>query len=240
MRAAVIRHRIIDDMGPVYSDNRSRFVFAGLCVHLAEEVFVQENDLTGSFALTVSPPKSICTYSKRICTKMADPMPGRKKSEDARAAGLYLLFQRVLRCLDFGRNLRGRHPAITISQMRILTFFNEQDVVHISEISHCLGMSLQSVNNIVSRLAHQGYVRRTRSVRDRRVCDISLTDTGRAGLDAFRADQVDMLSVLLEHLTDAEHERLQGSLDCVAVVLESAAQRIADSSPAAAGRARCG
>ena len=54
---------------------------------------------------------------------------------------LFLNLQRIFRCLSFGRSLQAKAPTLSVTQMRILSFFNERDVVYISEISRVLGMS---------------------------------------------------------------------------------------------------
>ena len=44
---------------------------------------------------------------------------------------LYLNLQKILRCLNFGKGL-NKTPSITGTQMRILSLFNEKEIVHIS------------------------------------------------------------------------------------------------------------
>ncbi len=142
--------------------------------------------------------------------------------EDELSHTLYLSFQRILRCLDFGRSLQGGVPTLTVTQMRVLSFFNEQETIHISEISRRLGMSLQSVNNIVSRLEAQGIVKRSQNREDRRLADIRLTLQGEAGLEMFRREQVDTLNVITQQLSAQEQAVLQAALDHVAAILEKA------------------
>lgn len=138
---------------------------------------------------------------------------------------LYLNFQRIFRCLDFGRSLQGKVPAITVSQMRILSFFNENDVVHISDISKRLGMSVQSVNNLVSRLETQGYVERTPNQKDKRISDVSLTRKGRMGFEAFRDGQIDILATVTNHLDASEQKMLYATIENAALMLEKAISR---------------
>ena len=100
------------------------------------------------------------------------------------SAELYLNFQKILRSLNFGRGL-NKTPSITGTQMRILSLFNEKEIVHISEISRVLGMSIQSANNIVRRLETLGYVTISKNEKDKRLSDIRLSDYGMEGLEAF-------------------------------------------------------
>ena len=78
---------------------------------------------------------------------MKAAMPDRNNSPKALARNL----QKILRCLEFGTNVKTR-PVLTITQMRILSFFNDRDIIHVSDISRRADMSIQSVNNLISRL----------------------------------------------------------------------------------------
>ena len=132
---------------------------------------------------------------------------------------LYLNLQRILRSLDFGRSLKGKKPSLTGTQMRVLSFFNEKDVVYISEISRILGMSIQSVNNIIARLEVMGLVERSRNKKDKRLSDIRLTPRGKKGLYAFRDAQLETLTLILSHLKPAEKKNLHTALQNAAKIL---------------------
>jgi DNA-binding MarR family transcriptional regulator len=106
--------------------------------------------------------------------------------------------------------------------MRILSFFNEQDVICISEISRSLDMSLQSVNNLVHRLETMGHVERSKNSTDKRVSDIRLTDKGRIGFQAFRDDQLEVISKILSGIEPAEQRLLAASVETAALILEKA------------------
>ncbi len=110
------------------------------------------------------------------------------------AESLYLNLQKIFRCLSFGRSLKAKAPSLSVTQMRILSFFNERDVVYISEISRVLGMSLQSVNNLVHRLEVMGHVAALKKLSDKRLSDIRLTAKGRAGFKAFRGEQLEIIT----------------------------------------------
>lgn len=141
---------------------------------------------------------------------------------------LQLNFQKMFRCLDFGRSLQGKAPLLTVTQMRVLSFFNEKDVVYISEVSRRLGMSIQSVNNLVSRLEVLGYVERSKNADDKRLSDIRLTKQGRQGFDAFRSEQLEMLAGIVSHLAPAEQKMLVSTVEKAALMLEKAAVKAAE------------
>jgi len=114
---------------------------------------------------------------------------------------------------------------LSVTQMRILSFFNESDVVHISEISRVLGMSLQSVNNMVSRLETLGHVERSKNQSDKRMSDVRLTARGRAGFQAFRNEQLEVIGELLSGIDANEQRLLSATVEAAAGILEKAAAR---------------
>jgi len=148
----------------------------------------------------------------------------KEKKEPANiAAPLFANLQRVFRDLSFGRSLKAKSPTLSVAQMRILSFFNERDVVCISEISRALDMSLQSVNNLVHRLETIGHVERSKNSSDKRVSDIRLTDKGRIGFQAFRNEQLEVISEILAGIEPDEQRLLAATLETAAIILEKAA-----------------
>ena len=141
--------------------------------------------------------------------------------ENELSAELYLNFQKILRSLNFGRGL-NKAPSITGTQMRILSLFNEKEIVHISEISRVLGMSIQSANNIVRRLETLGYVTISKNEKDKRLSDIRLSDYGMEGLEAFRNGQLQSISHIIDSLSKAEKELLNAAVKNAALILEKA------------------
>ena len=165
-------------------------------------------------------------------------MQSKKKKivSDGSTTELFINFQKLFRCLDFGRSLKGKAPLITVTQMRVLSFFNERDVVYISEVSRSLGMSIQSVNNLVSRLEALGYVERSKNAEDKRLSDIRFTQKGRDGFDMFRAEQLGSLSLLLQQLDKAERQAVLQSVECAAGLFQKAMIRASQDDTASAGR----
>ena len=146
-------------------------------------------------------------------------MQREKKGHTDLPEALFLNLQRIFRCLSFGRSLQAKAPTLSVTQMRILSFFNEQDVVYISEISRVLGMSLQSVNNLVHRLEVRGYVERSKNSSDKRLSDIRLTPKGRMGLQAFRNEQFEILGELLTGIEETEQKLLTATVEATAIIL---------------------
>ena len=141
---------------------------------------------------------------------------------------LYLNLQKILRRLSFGKSLKSKAPSLSVTQMRILSFFNERDVVYISEISRVLGMSLQSVNNMVHRLEDRGYVERSKNSDDKRLSDIRLTEMGRMGFEAFRREQFEVIGEILSGIDPAEQKLLDASVQTAAAILDKSSTRQSD------------
>jgi len=139
------------------------------------------------------------------------------------AQRLYVHLQKIFRSLSFGRSLRGRTPVLTGTQMRVLTFFNEKDVVHITEVSRVLGMSVQSVNNLIARIEALGYVARSKNKVDKRLSDSRLTEKGRQGFMGFRQEQLKALGDILGRLDPAEQQLLAAAIETAALMFEKAA-----------------
>jgi len=152
-------------------------------------------------------------------------MKTKSAADDETTRKLQLNFQRMFRCLDFGRSMQGRPPTLTVTQMRILSFFTESDVVYISEVSRRLGMSMQSVNNLVSRLEVLGYVERSKNADDKRLSDVRLTEKGKKGFEAFRGEQLAILGEMVSRLDAAEQKALAACVENAAAILERAVEK---------------
>ncbi len=138
---------------------------------------------------------------------------------------LHIVLQKILRNLDIGRSMNGKPLSIPVTQMRVLSFFNEQDVIHSSEISRVMGKSIASINNIVSRLEAAGYVEKTPNPENRRFSDIRLTAEGRRRFEAFRNEQLEIVNRILNRLDAGEKERLVAALQEAADILDTASSR---------------
>ena len=136
---------------------------------------------------------------------------------------IYLNLQKIFRLLNIGRSFQGKQLPITLTQMRALSLFNEQEAVTITEISRSLGMSLQSATNLVCRLEQLGYIERSKNKKDKRVSNVRLTAKGTKRLNLFRSSEIDNVKLLLERLNPVEIKVLHETLSGVALLFEKAA-----------------
>jgi len=134
----------------------------------------------------------------------------------------YLNLQKILRCLNIGRSFQDKRLPITITQMRVLSLFNERDVITISDISRSLSMSLQSATNLIHRLELLGYLERSKNKNDKRISDVRLTTKGKRRLSLFRQGELETVRLLLNRLTLVEGKILNDTLTRAACLFEKA------------------
>ena len=139
---------------------------------------------------------------------------------------LYSNLQKILRTLTIGRSLKEVTAPLTVTQIRLLAFFNEKEVVPLSDMSRVLPMSIQSINNIIQRLESMGYVKRSKNEQDKRSSNIRLTPKGKKKFESFRNDQIEALDIILDVLEPAERKILKSAVEITAVILEKASHSL--------------
>ena len=135
---------------------------------------------------------------------------------------VYLNLQKIFRCINIGQVFQGKRLPITITQMRVLSLFNERDVVNISDISRSLGMSLQSATNLVRRLEELGYLERSKNRQDKRVSEVKLTGKGASSLIFFREGELKTIERILHRLDPFEEKVLNEALTNASILFEKA------------------
>jgi len=90
------------------------------------------------------------------------------------------------------RRLRGREQQesaeITTSQLRALIVLEHADEVTAGELAKSADLNPASVTAMLDQLESRGVIERKRGLKDRRVCLVSLTETGRAIVDERRGN----------------------------------------------------
>jgi DNA-binding MarR family transcriptional regulator len=88
------------------------------------------------------------------------------------------------------RRLRGREQQesreITTSQLRALIVLDHADEVTAGDLAKSADLNPASVTSMLDQLESRGVIERKRGLKDRRVCLVSLTATGRAIVDERR------------------------------------------------------
>lgn len=144
------------------------------------------------------------------------------KDSDQLFHKIYLNLQKIFRCLNIGQAFQGKSLPISLTQMRALSLFNEQEVVSISDISRSLGMSIQSATNLVHRLELACYVERSKNKEDKRISQVRLTNKGKQRLSFFRTGELQTIQYLLNQLDPFEGKVLNESLTNASLLLQKA------------------
>ncbi|MCO5178293.1 MAG: MarR family transcriptional regulator [Thermomicrobiales bacterium] len=107
------------------------------------------------------------------------------------------------------------HGEITAQQYWLLRHLNLRGQSSIGELATALGISQSSTTTACKRLERDGLVRRARCADDERVVRVSLTDSGKAQIEAWRGRRREMLAHLLDPLEQSERDELQRVVDHV-------------------------
>lgn len=83
---------------------------------------------------------------------------------------------------------------------------------NLTELAEYQGVSLPTMSSTVSRLQERGWVKRTRSSRDRRVVMIELTPDGRRKLEEISSQAEERLTELVDTLPEMDLETVTAGL----------------------------
>jgi DNA-binding MarR family transcriptional regulator len=107
----------------------------------------------------------------------------------------------------FRGEMRANRPAgLSVPQFRTLIFVDKRAGASISDIAEHLGLALSTASKLVDGLVKRGYVERATAVGDRRRVLVTLTDSGKAALDATRAQAHARVREHLAALSPAEEQ----------------------------------
>ncbi|MDD4956062.1 MAG: MarR family transcriptional regulator [Candidatus Omnitrophica bacterium] len=93
---------------------------------------------------------------------------------------------------------------ITLPQVIILEAIAEKGSCNMGELATVLELSMGSVTGIVDKMIEQGFVKRERSVEDRRIVHVVCLEKGRKALDVIGNTRVNAVSGMFEILDNAE------------------------------------
>ncbi|WP_298909367.1 MarR family winged helix-turn-helix transcriptional regulator [uncultured Aliiroseovarius sp.] len=115
---------------------------------------------------------------------------------------------------EFAKHYREAY-GISVSEWRVVAHLSQADSVSVREIHKRVDMDKPKVSRAASRLEAAGYVTKTINPSDRRLVELSLTDKGRAMIEALApiADDYEaQLSTLLGAEDSSFREALTGLL----------------------------
>lgn len=87
-----------------------------------------------------------------------------------------------------------------------------QHPCNLSSLAEEQGVSLPTMSSTINTLEHRGWVKRSRSSRDRRVVNIELTDSGIRRLTVIRDHAESSLAELMGRTTQEERDSLEAGL----------------------------
>jgi DNA-binding MarR family transcriptional regulator len=106
------------------------------------------------------------------------------------------------------RRLRGREQQkgrhLTLSQLRALVVLERVDEVTAGDLARSADLNPASMTAMLDQLESNGIVERRRSVADRRMCMVSLTESGRTSVADERARWLTLWEERFGDLTEAE------------------------------------
>ncbi len=122
---------------------------------------------------------------------------------------------------------------LTVTQLRLLGFLNEEPGLGNAELADRLLVTRPSVSALLDRLERGGFVRREVSRSDRRGIHIFLEERGTAAISHVREEARRYVCQLVECLPDPELERIAGSLRLLVETGRSSRRRTLAADPPA-------
>lgn len=121
------------------------------------------------------------------------------------------VFNQILRIEE--RMIREKTDLdLTVTEMHTLDAIGLDQEKSMSEVAERLNITVGTLTASVNRLLTKGYVERARDEADRRIVRIRLTEKGRMAYDIHEAYHEEMVSHILDEMTDEEAKILSGTL----------------------------
>lgn len=129
--------------------------------------------------------------------------------------------RRIIQAVDIHSRKLAAQYKITTPQLITLHCVLEDGPITLSEISQRVNVSTSTIVGILDRLEAKGYVKRERSIDDRRQVFVSATPTGAALVQSAPSPLQDVLVGALHRLTPAEQEEIAVSLEAVVELMQA-------------------
>jgi DNA-binding MarR family transcriptional regulator len=124
------------------------------------------------------------------------------------AKQLGLRIVRITQCLT----RRMQQEVLTPSQATVLTLLQDGRAWRLGDLASATGVRPPSMTELVSRMERQGWLRKMDTVRDRRGVAVTITEEGRAVIQALNRRQVDLIAQRLALLSDEEKRIIELAL----------------------------
>ncbi len=114
---------------------------------------------------------------------------------------------------------KNKFNDISIKELRTIEAINNSTIRNMGNIAKKLGITVGTLTVCITNLEKKGYVRREKSLKDRRIVNIKLTEKSKIMLKSHRKFREDIMIDVLINLTNQEKEVLSNSLNSLREVL---------------------
>ena len=118
---------------------------------------------------------------------------------------------RIVRITQFFTR-RMQQEVLTPSQATVLTLLQDDRAWRLGDLASATGVRPPSMTELVSRMERQGWLRKMDTARDRRGVAVTITEEGRAVIQALNRRQVDLIAQRLALLSDEEKRIIEQAL----------------------------
>lgn len=145
-------------------------------------------------------------------TENPDPAAEDFRLDDFLPYRLAVAAARVSR--DFARIYEAEF-GLSVPEWRVIAHLGEAEAVSVREIHARVDMDKSRVSRAAARLEAAGYVAKTANPADRRLVSLTLTEEGRALLDAIKPRARAYEADLLARLPETEAQALRGAVEAL-------------------------
>jgi len=134
---------------------------------------------------------------------------------------ILIALRRIMRATDLQSQQLSRQSGLTVPQLLVMQAIAKEGSPSTSTLARHIVVSHATVTRIIDRLERDGVVKRQKSSKDKRVVNVSLTDTGKSKLDAAPEPlQAEFLRKYRE-LESWEQQMLKSSLLRIATMMDA-------------------
>lgn len=134
---------------------------------------------------------------------------------------ILIALRRIMRATDLQSQQLSRQSGLTVPQLLVMQAIAKEGSPSTSTLARHIVVSQATVTRIIDRLERDGVVKREKSSKDKRVVNVSLTDTGKSKLDAAPEPlQAGFLRKYRE-LESWEQQMLKSSLLRIATMMDA-------------------
>ncbi|GIP22106.1 MarR family winged helix-turn-helix transcriptional regulator [Paenibacillus sp. J22TS3] len=117
------------------------------------------------------------------------------------------MFRSLLKSISQEWNKRG--SALSLPQFKVLYVLSKDGPQMVSQVAHALSITSAAVIGLTDKLLAEGYVRKERAEKDRRVVYISNTAKGAEAVQEIQKDQSEAITSVFKMLPEEDVQHLR-------------------------------